>query len=193
MALIGQQIEIKLSKIKLLLALLGSLTFIGLGLWLIINPPSTEHYHRYSPTTMLLAGYASVIFFGLCAFFFIRKLPDNRPGLIIDNLGLSDNSSGVAGGLILWSDIINISVLKIQRQKFIMLQVKNPEEYINRQTSAFKRKIMEMNFKMYGSPLSITSNGLKISFHELHKLVVDNYEAAKLRDEKTRTVNSISQ
>ncbi len=185
MALIGQKIEIKLSKIKILLALLGSLTFVGLGLWLVINPPTTSHYHHYSPTTILLAGYASIIFFGLCAFFFIRKLPDNRPGLIIDYLGLSDNSSGVAGGQILWSDIINISVLKIQRQKFIMLQVKNPEEYINRQTNAFKRKMMEMNFKMYGSPLNITSNGLKISFDELHKLVVDNYAAAKLTEKKS--------
>ena len=163
--------------------LVGSLMFVALGLWLVITPP-TEHFHRYNPITILIAGYASIIFFGLCALMFIRKLPDNKPGLIINDQGLSDNSSGVAGGQILWSDILNISVLKIQRQKFIMLQVKNPEEYINRQASAFKRKMMEMNFKMYGSPLNISSNGLKISFDELHKLVVDNYNIARQREEK---------
>ena len=190
MALIRQQIEIQLSKIKLLLMLVGSLTFVALGLWLVITRPTAHHFHRYNSTTMLIAGYASIIFFGLCALMFIRKLPDNRPGLIIDDLGLSDNSSGVAGGQILWADILNISVLKIQRQRLIMLQVKNPEEYINRQTSAFKRKMMEMNFKMFGSPLSITSNGLKISFDELHKLVVDNFNAARQREEKARTANS---
>ena len=181
MALKGQQIEIQLSKIKLLLFLLGSLTFVGLGLWLVINPSTIQHSHRYSPTTILIAGYASIIFFGLCALFFIRKLPENRPGLIIDDLGLSDNSSGVSGGQILWSDISNISVLEIHRQKIIMLKVKNPEDYINRQTSAFKRKIMKMNFSMYGTPLSITSNGLKISFNDLYKLLLDNYNIAKQR------------
>lgn len=189
MAIKGQQIEIQLSKIKLLLMLVGSLTFVALGLWLVINPPTNQHYHRYSPTTILIAGYASIIFFGLGVLIFIRKLSDNRPGLIIDDLGLSDNSSGVAGGQILWSDILGISVLKVHRQKFVMLQVKNPEDYINRQTNAFKRKMMEMNFKMYGSPLSITSNGLKISFNDLHKLLVDSYDAAKQREEKARTAN----
>ncbi|MES2566264.1 MAG: STM3941 family protein [Bacteroidota bacterium] len=185
MALIRQQIEIQLSKIKLLLMLVGSLTFVALGLWLVINPPANQNYHRYSPTTILIAGYASIIFFGLGVIIFIRKLADNKPGLIIDDLGLSDNSSGVSGGQILWSEILNISVLKVNSQKFVMLQVKNPEDYINRQTSAFKKKMMEVNFKMYGSPLSITSNGLKISFNDLHKLLVDSYDAAKQREEKS--------
>ncbi len=185
MALIGQKIEIQLSKIKLLLILLGSLTFVGLGLWFVINPPINHHYYHHSPTTILIAGYASIIFFGLCALLSIRKLADNRPGLIIDDLGISDNSSGVSCGQILWSDISNISILEIHRQKIIMLQVNNPEDYINRQTNTFKRKMMEMNFNMYGSPLSITSNGLKISFNELHKLLVDNYNAARQPKEKS--------
>jgi len=185
MSIKGQQIEIQLSKIKLLLMLVGSLTAVALGIWLAINPPTNHHYHRFSPTTILIAGYASIIFFGIGIFVFIRKLLDKRPGLIINDLGLNDNSSGVAGGQILWSDISDISILKIHRQKFIQLKVKNPDEYINRQTNTLKRKMMEMNFKMYGSPLSITSNGLKISFDELHKLLVDKYNASRQREEKS--------
>ena len=100
MALIGQRIEIQLSKTKLLLLLLGALTFVGLGLWFVIAPPTNHHYIRYSQTTILIFSYASIIFFGLCALIAVRKLADNRPGLIIDDLGLSDNSSGVSGGQI---------------------------------------------------------------------------------------------
>ena len=189
MALIRQQIEIQLSKIKLLLILVGSLTFVGLGLWLVISQPK---FHNESSTVdlikLFIVGWVSIIFFGLCTVVFIRKLADNRPGLIIDDLGLNDNSSGVAGGQILWTDITDISVLKIHRQKFIMLRVKNPQDYINRQTNKFKRKVMEINFNKFGSPIGISSNGLKISFADLHKLLVDNFDAAKQR--KARTANS---
>ena len=190
MALIGQQIEIHYSKLKLLLLLLGALTFVSFGLWFIIAPPTSSHSHRYSPTTMLVMSYASIIFFGLCALIAIRKLFDNRPGLIIDELGLKNNSSGFSGGQINWSDVSNISVIKINRQKLIMLELKNPQDYINKQTSAFKRKIMKMSFKKFGGSLSFSSSGLKISFADLHKLIVDNYDVAKQREEKARTANT---
>jgi hypothetical protein len=107
------------------------------------------------------------LFFGVCAVYIGRKLPNNKPGLIIDDVGLTDNSSGVSAGQILWSDVKNIKVIEIHRQKLIMLKVKNPQDYIDRQTSGLKRKMMKMNFNMYGTPLSITSNSLQIKFDEL--------------------------
>ena len=113
-------------------------------------------------------------------FFIAKKLGDNSLGLIISNKGIFDNSSGVSAGQILWSDIENISVIKIHRQRLIMLQVTNPQEYIDKQTSSFKRKIMQLNFKIYGTPLSITSNGLKISFDELLSTLTDKLNAARL-------------
>jgi hypothetical protein len=60
-----------------------------------------------------------------------------------------------------------------------MLQVRNPQDYIDKQTSGFKRKMMQMNYKMYGTPLSITSNGLKVSFDELLSTLTDKLEAAR--------------
>jgi hypothetical protein len=106
-------------------------------------------------------------------------LPDNKPGLIIDQTGLTDNSSGVSAGQVLWSDIEAISVIEIHRQKLIMLKVRNPQEYIDKQTSGFKRKMMQINFKLYGTPLSITSNGLKISFEELLSTLTDKLKQAR--------------
>lgn len=175
------RLEIPLSKSKLLLLLCGALGFVAIGLWFIMSPPVIQNSFWGNPLKTRLAGYASVIFFGLCAFFLIRKLPDKRPGMIIDNNGLEDNSSGISGRRIPWSDISNISFIEIQRQKIILLEVKNPQEYISNQTSSFKKKIMEMNFKLYGTPLSLSSNGLKISFDELYKLLQARLEAARKR------------
>ena len=175
----GQKIEIALSKKKIFLMLLGALTFIAIGLWFVISPPTISNSYWGNPTKITIAGYASILFFGLCAFVLIKKMPDNKPGLIIDQTGLTDNSSGVSAGQILWSDIEDISVLEINRQKLIMLQVRNPQDYIDKQTSGFKRKMMQMNYKMYGTPLSITSNGLKISFDELLSTLTDKLKATQ--------------
>ncbi len=78
----------------------------------------------------------------------------------------------------------------MRNQRLILLQVNNPYDYINRQTNKFEKKLMEINYNRYGTPLNLTSNGLKISFNDLHKLLVDNYDATK---EKARTANSTYQ
>lgn len=175
----GQRIEIALSKKKIFLMLIGALAFVANGLWFVIAPPTILNSYLGNPTKIAIAGYTSIVFFGLCAIVLVKKLLDNKPGLIINQTGLTDNSSGVSAGQILWSDIKDISVIEIHRQKLIMLQVKNPQDYIEKQTSDFKRKMMQLNYKMYGTPFSITSNGLKISFDELLSTLIDKLKAAR--------------
>ena len=175
-----QQIEISLSKKKLTLMVIGSLIFVGLGIVFVINPEKYTSPIMRNPNVIFISGLASILFFSLCFFFIAKKLGDNSLGLIISDKGIFDNSSGLSAGQILWSDIENISIIKIHRQRLIMLQVSNPQEYIDKQTSSFKRKMMELNFKIYGTPLSITSNGLKISFDELLSTLTDKLNASRL-------------
>ena len=175
-----QQIEISLSKMKLTLMVIGSLLFVVIGILFVINPEKYTTPLMRNPTVIFISGLASILFFSLCFVFIAKKLGDNSLGLIISDKGIFDNSSGLSAGQILWSDIENISVIKIHRQRLIMLQVTNPQEYIDKQTSSFKRKMMQLNFKIYGTPLSITSNGLKISFDELLSTLTDKLNEARL-------------
>jgi hypothetical protein len=174
-----ETIEIPLSKLKLTLMLVGSIFFILIGVLFSINPDKYVSAICRNPTMIFIAGIASILFSSVCAIYLIRKLPDNKPGLIINRNGLTDNSSGVAVGQILWSDIKNISVKEIHRQKFMILEVSNPQEYIDKQTSKFKRKMMQINMEMYGTPLSITNNGLQIKFDELYKILNDHLKVSR--------------
>lgn len=174
-----QQIEIPLNKSKIIIMLIGSLAFVAIGLWFVIAPPTIENSYWGSPAKLAIAGYLSIVFFGLCSFVFLRKLPDDKPGLIIDDTGLVDNSGGLSAGRILWSDIEDISVMEIHSQKLIMLHVTNPQQYIERQKNVFKRKGMEMNNKMYGTPISITANGLKTSFDELLNILMNKLKQTR--------------
>jgi hypothetical protein len=182
-----QRIEIPLSKSKIIMMIIGTSAFVAIGLWFVIAPPQIKNSYWGHPARIAITGYASILFFGLCAAFFIRKLPESKPGLIIDSTGLLDNSGALSAGQILWTDIENISVLEMHKQKLLMVEVKNPREYIDRQKSLLKRKGMELNYKMYGTPLSITANGLKMPFNELLTLVSQRFQETRTNERQWST------
>ena len=167
----NEQIEIPLSKNKMFLTLLGAIAFVGLGLWFLINPPKSNHWLLGNPTLIFIIGLASILFFGLVAVTIFRKFSDKKPGLIISKQGITDNSSGVSAGLIPWTDIQEIKMSQVMSQKFLMFIVSNPQDYLDKVTNPLKRNAMKMNYKTYGSPISISSNALKTNFDELQKLL----------------------
>ncbi|PCI35959.1 MAG: hypothetical protein COB60_01270 [Flavobacteriaceae bacterium] len=175
----NEQIEIPLSKTKMFLTLFGAIAFVGLGLWFLINPPKTNHLLFGNPTFIFVIGLALILFFGLVAITIIRKFSDKKAGLIINRQGVTDNSSGVSAGLIPWADIQEIKVLQVMSQKFLMFIVSNPQDYLDKVTNPIKRNAMKMNYKTYGSPISISSNALQTNFDELQKLLVDKMNEYK--------------
>lgn len=172
-------IEIQLSKSKLILMALGSLIFVLLGIALIVNPSKYESFIIRSPTFIFIAGVLSVLFFGFMELFFLKKLQDRLPGLIISEEGIMDNSAGFSAGFIPWSDIINIKEVKIVNQKYIKIIVKNPQVYISRQKSAFKRKAMQVNYNTWRTAIEITVNGLKINYNDLKTILEKSFNDFK--------------
>jgi len=164
-------VEIPLSKGKLVLMLIATAAFIAAGIWFLLYTSSILSPFFASPSSIKLAGISAIVFFGVCGVFISRKLFDSRPGFIITETGLIDNSSSISVGEIPWKDVRGITNTTIANQQLIMILLHNPEEYINRQTSVLKRKAMEMNYKHYGSPVSISANGLRCSYGELRQLL----------------------
>jgi hypothetical protein len=168
-------IEIPLSKKKLVLMLAGSLAFVAVGLWFVIAPPNFRN--EFWAARAGVAGAAGIVVFGVFAFFLARKLGDSKPGLIVTDRGFHDNASATPAGEVLWQDVTGFDVMEVQGQRFIVVLVRDPEPYIARQTSAFKRKLMSMNANMAGSPISISANSLKIGFDELLALLTERLKA----------------
>ncbi|MDE3236368.1 MAG: hypothetical protein KGO81_10475 [Bacteroidota bacterium] len=166
-----KQIEIKLSKSKLTLSLIGSATFVGLGIWFLLRTPTSNIAPFNSSIFIKVVGIISILFFGIVFIFLIKKLQDKKPGLIITDTGIIDNSSGVSAGIIPWSDISEIKLRKVFNQKFLMLLVNNPQDYIDRQTNSLKRSTMGINYRSYGSPIAISTNGLACKFDELKNIL----------------------
>jgi len=72
-----------------------------------------------------------------------------------------------------------IKTEQVMSTKFLLIEVKNPEKYIGKAKSRMKARLMKTNMKMYGTPLSITSNTLKYDFNELEKLIQTEFENSK--------------
>lgn len=81
---------------------------------------------------------------------------DPKIGMVIDENGINNNSSGVSVGLINGKDISSISTLKIASTKFILIESTNPDKYINRAKNGLSKRAMKANTKMYGTYISIS-------------------------------------
>uniref|UniRef100_A0A7C3IHS4 Photosystem I assembly protein Ycf4 n=1 Tax=Gracilinema caldarium TaxID=215591 RepID=A0A7C3IHS4_9SPIR len=151
---------IELSKNKVVLLTLGASLFVTLGIWLL--------------QLQFMVGILAISFFGLCLVFSVAKLFDKKPGLILNEEGLIDNSSGVSAGFIPWSEVTGFSIFEIQKQKMLVVGIRNPEKYIEH-SSSLKRMINKANYNLCGSPVAITSNTLKMKFDELTSLCNQYY------------------
>lgn len=164
------KIEIPSSKTKIILMVLGCIVFVVLGIFLILKPESFISPFVRTILLIQITGIVTVLFFGILGIYGFSKLFDRKIGLEIDLDGIYDNSNAASIGLIKWDDIINIKTEQVYSAKFLLVYIRNPKEYISRE-KGFKKKLMEANYKMYGTPLSITSNTLQCNFHELEMII----------------------
>lgn len=177
--MIREQIEIPFSKQKMFLLITAGFIFSIVGIVFILKP--TEFSSRLYNSTILaqIVGLVTILLFGTITIFMIKKSSSKEPGMIINNIGITDNASAVAAGLIYWKDIIEIKTISVTNQRFLMIITKNPQVYIDRQENILKRKSMQMNYKFYGSPISISANALQMDFDSLYQTVIEKYNNYK--------------
>jgi uncharacterized protein YjeT (DUF2065 family) len=164
-------IEIPLSKKKIILMSIGSLLFVLLGILFIIYPEKVISVKMSNEEFIRLAGILSVLFGSLTGLYGIFKIFDGKVGLTINNEGIIDNTNATSIGLIKWIDIEHIKTEQVMSTKFLLIFTRNQDEILNK-VSGMKRKLMMVNAKMYGTPISITSNTLKYDYDELEKLII---------------------
>ncbi len=180
-------VEIQISKKKILIILIAAFLFVVTGVLFIVTPETFLTIFFQNPQTIRLVGFIAVIFFGAGSIYGFVKLFDKTMGLIVDENGLTDNSNASSVGLIKWSDIIEIQTEQVMSTRFLLIFVENPNKYLE-SVHGYKLKLMQGNMKMYGTPLSITSNTLKYNFDDLKRLVTNRLMEYK---EQSRTANNV--
>jgi hypothetical protein len=164
---------IALSKTKLVLAVIVSCVLVALCAWfLTFDDASIRSLHRLSnPLLFRLFNIFFLVFCGLCAVLCVKRLFKKGAGLILNSSAIIDNATGTT---IPWSEILEIKLVQIKGQKMLGLKVTDPQKYIEC-GSSLQRMAKKANYKMFGMPVFIMSNALKISFPELAALL-DEYK-----------------
>ncbi len=147
----------------------GSAVLTILGLLLIVTPGWFTYAE--DPVVLKVIGYILVIFFGACMLLYSQRVFDKKPAMVLDEEGFTDYTSGVNTGKVLWQDVTGIFIKEGMGQQFIMLKVKDPEKYIEREKNPLKLRILQMNNRLYETPINISAKGMKISFEDLHQLL----------------------
>lgn len=169
-----EKIIIPLSKTKMILSLVGACAFVVAGVWLFLNTALfSEFPYAFfrEPLVIRAVGLISIVFFGAIAVMVIRKLSDDKAGLILDAAGIVDNSNATSIGFIAWEDVTAIRRHQVMSTKFLLVDVVDSEKYIKKAKDGFMTKMLRLNTKQYGTPISISSNSLQCSFDELEAKV----------------------
>ncbi|HEY9833593.1 MAG TPA: STM3941 family protein [Stenomitos sp.] len=174
-----ERIEIYSSKKKSLLLLIGSIAFVVLGFWLLLEADNLTGWRARNPIITRGIGIASILFFGLGVFVGIKRLIKSEIALIIDRKGLNVNPKKSLNEYINWSDINGFEEVKIQSTRIVIIGVKNPEYWLDKETSGFRRKLMQFNISNYNSPFNIAASGLDISSDKLIETLNNYYDRHK--------------
>lgn len=152
--------------------LVGSILFVALGIWFLIDAFGSNILLG-NRIIKVIIGLLGILFFSWVGYYMSKKVFDNRPGLIISDQGIVDQLTGTCAGFVPWAEVLEIKEVRLSGQTFINLIVRDPEIYIERQESTFRRRLMRANLLRFGSVINISANGLQCSHRKL-KLLLDS-------------------
>ena len=163
------RLEIYTSKKKSILRLIASIAFVALGIWLLSEADNLTGWRAGNPIFTRAIGIASILFFGFGIFVAIKRLIKSEIALIIDPIGLNVNPKKSLTEFIKWDEILGFEEIKIQSTRIVIIGVKNPEAWLEKETSSIRKKMMQFNINNYNSPFNIAASGLDISSNELNE------------------------
>lgn len=170
-------VTIPQNKSKLSGYLLLSLAFVAGGIWLW---RVADDYSGFKHWKAIVGAVIGVPFFGLGVVIFGFKLFDPRPGLVLNEQGV--HRMGLFGfqPVIRWEHITYCTIAKVKRTTILLVHVDNVEEVLAR-LSPIARWSQRMALAQFGTPHSITSNGLRIGIEELKDLIEKGAAAHRAR------------
>ncbi|MCL2715340.1 MAG: hypothetical protein FWD68_12315 [Alphaproteobacteria bacterium] len=164
MPILAEEI-VNLSRRKILFVVVAALLLAGIGAWLIFLDDDTILSARrfHMPWFIHFVGIITVLFFGACAAYGIRKLLDTSAGFIFNASGFIDNSISVGNGTVPWSEIVGTEEVVISMQRMLVVKLRDPEKFLE-PGWGLREIIKKAAYKSYNSPVILTSTLLDIDF-----------------------------
>ena len=140
----------------------------------------------------LVIGIAGLIFFGggFCILFImlLKNFFRSKPTLLLtpDSLRIYAPAKGIYL-TIEWQRIADFSVFRTYGQKFIRIELHDPDRAIDEEKNRIAKGLMRWQMKYFGSPYAITASTVDIGTAELEKILREYFTGIprKIRCELT--------
>lgn len=151
----------------------------GLAVWLTFIFKPHNHIAHYC---FIGLGVLLLLLTVFCVRGVIERLTGPKEGLIITDEGIQDNSTFTGVGVIKWADIKGIREEMMAMNKFVRIDVYNPDEYIRKAKNAMKRRLLKNNNRSFGSPFVVTARALSgVKHNELFEVMRTQFAPEKAR------------
>lgn len=158
---------VALSKSKILLQIVGFLIGVAIAYsLLLISPPTVRRLEYFFP----ILAYCGIAIFAVCGLYCLIRLFDFRPGLVVDEDGLVDNSSALAAGRIWWDDIVSLKMSSRRVWPYVTVVVADARNYVSR-GNWVKRLMHWADPESSGEPICISLMSLDTSYSEMLRLL----------------------
>ncbi len=151
---------------------LGSLAFVALGLWMLgaFGPAPTSA--RYPAVLFPVVGWVSILFFGLAAAVWGRRLFDRKAQLSIGAAGIL--SAPWSDQTIPWSEIADVTTWDFNGQRTIVLLLRDRTRFPGRGLAAM---LADANRGLTGGDLSLSLTGTDRTVEEA-LFAIDRFRSA---------------
>lgn len=158
----------------------------------------TSVYYGYE-FRYLKESNITVVFNILCIFFLVlllfslkELLKDNFSGMSVSHEGINDIGTTHNRTIVQWKDVTHIRITddrEDKNRKHIVLHVKNPVEYIERESDARKKRSLVLKLIHYGSPICFSPDEVNCKFEKLRKTILNHYHIYKCNTKKINLQN----
>ncbi len=171
--------KIKLSKKKIYKSIVVLIIFLLICLLFVFYPDTFTSIIFRNKYLIFLIGISGIIFSILYLYPIINKLFKLNIGLEINENGIINNTEYLNLGLIKWSDVSNIRIKEFGKGRYLLLDLKNEEDYLNRLNSNVFKFYAKFNKVQYGTIVHITHSTLECTFEELEQFIIEGYDSSK--------------
>jgi len=158
------------SRLKYAVLLLIAIFAVSVGAMMVVDAKAKDAW----------IGWGGIIFFGASIPLFAREMFDTKPRLVLNDEGVFDRTLGV--GIIPWSEITGATLRSVNRNYFICLEVRNPEQWTAR-LPPLKRAMVSANKALGFAALNLNLSAIAADPMEVYTLILERAVASRTRDD----------
>lgn len=167
-------LELPLRRTSAVLLALLALGFVAAGVWFTaaIGLPSLDFSrNRLADEAMRSIGLLSIAFFGACFVAIAALVLRRGPGLVIDDEGIVEHTSGMAAGRVRWEEIVDVQARDQPGGRMVALWVSDLDAHLDR-LPAWRRWLVRSNVAAGFPPVVVHAPMLGRDADELAALLL---------------------